>query len=94
MHTGGEDYEPGPYTVVFTAGMTSAVFNVSIYNDDNYENNETFDVLINIFSLPSNVTVGDTNRATVTIMNDDGKHIANCLLIYACTSLKSFRLHS
>ena len=56
--------------------MTSTLFDVSINDDNIFENNETFDLVINTFSLPSNVTVGDSNRATVTIMNDDGKHIS------------------
>ena len=55
--------------------MTSALFDILINNDNIFENNETFNLIINVFSLPSNVTVGDTNQATVTIMNDDGKHI-------------------
>ena len=55
--------------------MTSALLDISINIDNTFENNETFDLIINVFSLPSNVTVGDTNRATVTIMNDDGKYI-------------------
>ena len=61
--------------------MTSALLDITINIDDNFENNETFDLGINIFSLPPDVTVGDTNQATVTIMNDDGKYIHSC---YSC----------
>ena len=54
------------------AGLTTALFNVSITNDDIFESNETFDLSINIFSLPSNAAVGDPSQATVIILNDDG----------------------
>ena len=56
--------------------MTSALFDVSITDDDIFENNETFDLIINIYSLPSNFTTGDISQATVIILNDDSKHIA------------------
>ena len=71
--TGGEDYEAGPYTVIIPAGMASVFFNVSIINDEIYEGNETFSLVVNVTSLPLNVTVGDPNQATVTVFNDDGK---------------------
>ena len=69
----GEDYEPGPYTVIFPAGINRALFNVSIINDDIYEINETFDLVVNISSLPPSVTVGDINQARIIIIDDDGK---------------------
>ena len=69
----GEDYEPGPYTVAFLAKITSAFLDISITNDEIFEGNETFDLALNLSSLPPNVTVGDIGRATVLILNDDGK---------------------
>ena len=69
----GEDYEVGPYTVIIPAGMDSVFFNVSIINDEIYEGNETFNLIVNVTSLPLNVTVGDPNQATITVFNDDGK---------------------
>ena len=70
--TGGEDYETGPYTVVIPAGMANVLFNISITNDDIYEGNETFNLIVNVTSLPLNVTIGDPNQATIIIFNDDG----------------------
>lgn len=66
------DYESGPYTVIFPAGMTRVPFDVPIIDDDILENDEDFDVIINTGSLPDNVRRGSTSRATVTIVNDDG----------------------
>ena len=70
----GEDYESGPYNVIIPAEMTSVLFNITIINDDVYEGNETFNLVVNVSSLSSNFTVGEISQATVTIMNDDGKH--------------------
>ena len=53
--------------------MTSVLFNISVTNDDIYEGNETFNLVVNVSSLSANVTVGDVSQAMVTIMNDDGK---------------------
>ena len=54
--------------------MTSTLLTILITDDSIFESNETFDLLINIFALPSNITIGDTSQATVTILNDDGKY--------------------
>ena len=56
--------------------MTTILFNVSINDDDIFESNETFDLIIDIYSLPSNVTIGDISQATVIILNDDSKQTA------------------
>ena len=77
----GEDYEPGPYDVIISAEMTSVLFNITITNDDVYEGNETFNLIVNVSSLSSNVTVGDISQATITIMNDDGKQYKTKSLI-------------
>ena len=69
----GTDYGSGPYTVTFVAGQTRTVFNVPLNNDDYYEGNENFVVTINSSSLPSRVTPGNPNQATVTIVDNDGK---------------------
>ena len=71
--TGGEDYIIGPYNVIFTAGIEEAKFNVTINNDRIFEMNETFTLTINSSSLPSDVIVNDQDKATVTIVDDDGK---------------------
>jgi len=73
MVTGGLDYDSGPYMVRFSAGVTSVLINVSIINDVIMEHDENFDLTINSSSLPSDVVVANPHKATVTIVNDDGK---------------------
>jgi len=68
-----EDYSSGPYYVVFTAGMTEAVFNVSINDNEILEEAETFNMIINSSSLPNNVTIGELGEAVVTILDNDGE---------------------
>ena len=65
------DYTSGPYTVTFPAGQTTATFNVPITDDMILEGNENFMLTINQ-TLPTNVTRGTPNEATV-IIYDDGK---------------------
>ena len=75
---GGEsaDYHSGPYHITFPVGETHFLLNVTIVNDNVLENNETFNLTINSFSLPDNVKVGDPGQATVIIKDDDGMFIA------------------
>jgi len=70
--TGGVDYDSGPYSVMFTAGMTSVSFDVPINDDNILETNEDFTITINSSSLPNGVTRDSPGAATVTIMDDDG----------------------
>ena len=65
------DYTSGPYTVTFSAGQTTATFNVPITDDMILEGIENFMLTINQ-TLPTNVTRGTPGLATVTIY-DDGK---------------------
>ena len=65
------DYTSGPYTVTFPAGQTTATFNVPITDAMILEGNENFMLTINQ-TLPTNVTCGTPNEATV-IIYDDGK---------------------
>ena len=64
---------PGPYTVVLLTNMTYVTFNISITDDTMFEESENFTLTITDTGLPSNVTVGYPDQATVTIINDDGK---------------------
>ena len=66
------DYGFGPYTVQFNAGVTSVPFNISVNNDDISEDDETFNVTVDPFSLPKRVTVGDYGQSIITILDDDG----------------------
>jgi len=69
---GGVDYDSGPYTVTFTAGQTSASFDIPINDNNILETNEDFTITINSSSLPNGVTRDIPGTATVTIMDDDG----------------------
>ena len=68
--TGGDDFASGPYTVVFYAGVTFALLNIVISNDDVVEDNESFILSINASSLPISVTA---NQTIVIIVDDDDK---------------------
>ena len=64
---GGIDYNSGPYSVTFPAGMTNVSFIIIINNDNILEDDEEFNLAI----LP---TTYNLSRATVIIINDDGKY--------------------
>ena len=70
---GGVDYDSGPYTVTFSAGVISVPFDVLINNDNIYEGNEDFDLTIMRTTLPDGVKDHDPFRTTVTIVDDDGE---------------------
>ena len=76
----GIDYHSGPYTATFSAGTTTAMFDVIILNDDMFRGARRFQLSIDPSSLPDNVTTGDINQATVTIVDDDSKCILLLLL--------------
>ena len=66
------DYIIGPYSVTFPAGVTSVPFNVSINDDNTFEENENFTLTINS-SLLTGVMAGNPGQATVTIVDNDRK---------------------
>ena len=70
---GGIDYHSGPYNVTFPAGVTFAIFNVSINDDDIIGGNENFTLSVDPSSLPNGVTVGNPGRTIVIVVNDDCK---------------------
>ena len=70
---GGIDYIPGPYTVIFPAGITIASFDVSVANDNILETNEMFNLFIIPTSLPERVTIGNIGRSLLTIVDNDSK---------------------
>jgi len=70
---GGADYNSGPYTITFTAGVTSIPIDVPINDDGTLEVDEDFTLNINSSSLPSGVTPGNPGIATVTISDNDRK---------------------
>ena len=78
---GGVDYDSGIYTITFPAGVTIISFDVPINDDDILESNEDFS--INIRSghrLPDGVTLGSIDKATVTILDNEGKCLYNYVI--------------
>ena len=69
--------------------MTSASFNVSITNNDILEIDKDFELVINMSSLPSSVTVGIPAQVTVTIVDDDGKYME---ILFVCIYAKQKHL--
>ena len=69
---GGIDYDSGPYTVSFPAGMTSISFDVPITDDNILENNEQFHLIFSN-TLPDHVTIGNPSQTIVTITDNDSK---------------------
>ena len=74
------DYTSGPYSVTFPAGVTSVPFNISINDDNIFEENENFTLTINS-SLPTGVMVGNPGQATVTIVDNDRKLSQDYIII-------------
>ena len=75
MIGGGTDYGSGPYNMTIPSGTTTAQFDVAINDDNILEGNENFNLTIMTSSLPSRVDIGNSAQATVTIVDNDGKHL-------------------
>ena len=74
----GVDYDSGPYTVTFPAGVTRVSFDTVIADDIVLENEEKFYLVINSSSLPTGISDSHPSLVTVTIVDDDG----NVSLLY------------
>ena len=66
------DYASGPYSVILPAGEISVPFNISVNDDNIFEDSEIFMLTINS-SLPNDVVSGNPDQATVIIMDNDCK---------------------
>ena len=66
----GDDYVSGPYNVTIPAGQTTVSFDVSIIDDNIYEQSEQFEVLIEQISTLGGVHIGSSYVATVVIADD------------------------
>ena len=64
------DYTSGPYSVTFPAGVMNVPFNISINDDNIFEENENFTLTINSL-LHTGVMVGNPDQAAVTIIDND-----------------------
>ena len=71
LHIGdGDDYVSGPYNVTIPAGQTIVSFDISIVDDNIYEQRKQFDVNIEQISTLSGVHIGSSYTATVVITDD------------------------
>jgi len=86
IHAGGDDYNSGPYVLLFPTGVTSVSFNITVYNDNIFEDNETFVLAIDPFSLPNRISLVPNCALVVTIVDND------CKLFYVCESNITFLL--
>ena len=88
--TGGDDYESGPFVATIPAGETSLAFNISIIDDNIFEQNEFFTLTIDSSSLPTRVSMQRNCLLVVTIVDDDGKLCAklNSLLVKIANLIK------
>ena len=76
MFLGNVDYDLGEQSnVKISAGVNIIPLNISIKSDNLLEKNETFNLIINVSSLPDNVRLGSPNITTVTIVDVDSKSL-------------------
>ena len=70
--TDGSDYQPVTRTLTFQPNQNRMCFNIPILNDQLDEGTESFSV--EIISVPSSgVVLGDPERSTISIIDDDGE---------------------
>ena len=74
-HPAPSDYQPGPYSVTFPVGSTTAAVNITIIDDDEYEwpNPEAFTATISTANTGmSSISPGDDDTATISISENAG----------------------
>ena len=74
-HPAPSDYQPGPYSVTFPAGSTTAAVNITIIDDDEYEgpDPEAFTATISTANTGvSSISPGDDDTATISINENEG----------------------
>ena len=77
IHT-ENDYQSGVYNVTLAAEMNSVIVNIPIKEDMILEGKEQFMLTILSVSPQGGVIIGSPVEATVTIMDNDGKHFTDC----------------
>ena len=84
----GIDFISGPYTVKIPTNVKMVSFSIVITNDSLKENNETFRLVIDPYSLPNGVVVGTPDKPTITIVDTTKCKLIysySCLFTYVCT---------
>ena len=85
MYLGGTDYSSGPYIITIPAGVISIPFDVPINDDNLVESSESFNLSINVVSLPRNITIEQVEESKVMIVDNDSKEVVPvklCILYY------------
>lgn len=67
----GTDYDPGPYDIRISTGITELLFNISLAIDDTVELEEEFELVIDGMSLPPMVTAAEPT--IVIIVDNDSR---------------------
>ena len=79
------DFEHRPYIVTIPVGETEWSFDAIIYDDDLFESNEHFMLVIDQDTLPDRISRGDPHSSTVTIANDEArKYLVFCVCVLSC----------
>ena len=65
-----DNFQSGPFEVLFPNGTTTVKFPINITDDDVYEGDESFTLVIDD-SLPDLVVLGTPYRATVVVKDDE-----------------------
>ena len=76
IYIGNVDYTAGLYNITFSAEDVTTTFNISITDDNLLEAIEEFNLTISSISS-SRILSGNTEQATVFIVDNDGKYIIN-----------------
>ena len=71
------DYSPGPYSVTFPAGTTTASFSIVIIDDNLTEENEQFYLTADPTTLLNDVVIDNLGAAVITIVDNDSKLFIN-----------------
>ncbi len=74
-HPAPSDYQPGPYSVTFPAGSTTAAVNIIIYDDAVYEGPDPEAITATISTANtgvSSISPGDDNTETISINENEG----------------------
>ena len=67
------DFECGPYIVTIPTGEIEHSFDAIIYDDDLFESDEHFMLVIDQDTLSDRISRGHPHSSTVTIANDEAR---------------------
>lgn len=79
-----KDYTNVSLTVIFPAGTTTALMNITIVDDNTTESTENFTFTIDPDSLRSDISIGSPYQTSITILDNDRKWMFNNDLVRGC----------